>query len=190
MNMMSILREADHLLLATPVLACATAGAVSGFMQQSSYAPVRAMGWLGCRMAVILGVVSGIPLLIYSISKVLFAKILNLATFHHFEALDSFEKHAEMQFAVSMVAVSTLPVIIFALPPIIEAGYKAYQAYHEIQKVKDEFLNSDLYKTLKNLYDQYQQYANAGQPVEIEADAEIQADREIDIKTEILGLNE
>lgn len=190
--MMSILREADHLLLATPVFACATAGAVSGFMQQSSYAPIRAIGWLGCRMTVILGVVSGIPLLIYSISKVLFAKILNLATFHHFEALESFEKHAEMQFAVSLVAVSTLPVIIFALPPIIQACYKAYQVYNEFQKVKDEFLNSDLYKTLKNLYDQYHHYANPDQPVEIDVDAEIQADGQIDIKAEveILGLNE
>ena len=187
--MMSFLKQADHLLLATPVLACASVGAASGFMEQSSYAPVRALGWLGCRSAIILGVLSGIPLLIYSVTKVLFAKVLNAITWNYFTKLQSFEKHAEMQFAISVIGVSTLPMAMFALPTILRAGYKAYQTYQEIQRVIDDFYNSDFYKSLRSLYDQYQQWINPNElvAVDVVVDAKLDADGDVavDAKLEV-----
>jgi hypothetical protein len=155
--MIQFLKEVDHVFLGLPMLTCAAAGALSGLLQQTPYAPVRAIGWLGCRTAIVLGVVTGIPLLMYSLTKLIFAKFLKVMTFNYFDSLKSFEKHAELQFNITLVTVSTLPLIIFALPHLIQASYKAYQNYHHLQAVYDEFSRSDLYKTLQNLYGQMNQ---------------------------------
>lgn len=175
---MPFLREFDHLLLATPVIASAGVGAASGFMQQSKQAPVQAIGWFGCRAAVILGVLSGIPLLTYSFTKVLFAKTLTFALGSRFEVLKSFEEHAEMQFSVSLIVVSTFPVMVFALPAILQTCYKTYQACKELQKVKDEFMNSDFYKTMSNLYEEYKKMsaANHAVVVGVAVDVNVNAD--------------
>ena len=94
---MNILKEADHIILGLPVAAFSALGAASGFLEQNRFAPVRAMGWLGCRTAIVLGIISGLPLLVYSIAKTAFAKTLNAATFNRFEYLKAFEKHAALQ---------------------------------------------------------------------------------------------
>lgn len=155
--MMHVLREVDHVLLGLPMMACAGAGAIGGLMQQTPYAPVRAAGWLGARTAIVLGVVAGIPLLVYSLAKLTFAKTLNGMTFNYFDCLKSFEKHSELQFNITLVTVSTLPMIILALPHVIKAGIKAYQTYQQMQAVYDDFVQSDLYKNLLALYDQINQ---------------------------------
>lgn len=162
--MMYILREMDHLLLSIPLMACAGFGAVGGLLEQAPYTPVKASGWLISRTAIVLGVVTGIPLLVYSLSKLTFAKILNSVTFNRFESLKSFEQHAELQFTVTLVAVSTLPLIIFAIPHVIRAGFKAYQTYKEYQAVYNEFTESELFKTLSQLYVQINQALHPQQP--------------------------
>jgi hypothetical protein len=177
--MMYILRDIDHVLLGMPMLACMGGGVCGGLVQQSSYAPVKASGWLGTHTAIILGVISGIPLLAYSLAKVIFANVLNELTFNRFECLKSFKEHAELQFTVTLVIVSALPLIVLALPHMIQPAYKAYQTYQEYQKVYDDFIQSDLYLTLSNLYTQCRQLFSPQTPgivtvVEEEGELEVE----------------
>src|SRR5690242_13121891 len=123
--MMYVLRDADHVLLGLPMLTCMAGGLGGGLLQQSSYQPLRAAGWFGTRAAIILGVVSGVPLLIYSLTKVIFANLLDELTFNRFECLKSFKEHSELQFTVTLVVVSALPLIVLSLPQMIEPAYKA-----------------------------------------------------------------
>ncbi len=157
---MKILPELDHIILGLPVAAFSALGAASGFLEQNRFAPVRVVGWLGCRTAIVLGVFSGLPLLIYSIAKTAFAKTLNAATFNRFECLKAFEKHAELQLNVSFITVSALPVIILALPHAIRIAYKTYDTYKQLQAVKDELEKSELWKNLQELYKNMQNVLN------------------------------
>lgn len=166
--MNSFFREVDHLLLSLPMLSCMAGGAACGFLQQLSYEPVKAAGWLGARVAIVLGVVCGVPLLVYSLAKLTFAKALNMLTLNQFESLKSFEEHSELQFNITLVTVSTLPLIVFALPHVIKTAYLTYQTYQQYQAIYDEFMESDLYLTLEALYTQIQQTFNPNQASPLE----------------------
>jgi hypothetical protein len=162
--MVKVLNEVDHLLVGLPMLTCVAAGVGFGLLQQVEKRPLKAVGWLGTRAAIVLGAISGVPLLIYSLAKVIFAKALNVVTRNHFASLKSFEKHAELQFTVTLVTVSTLPVIVLALPQIIKKAHLTYQALKSFQKLKavgNEFLASDLYKSLKDCYTQFKPVINS-----------------------------
>lgn len=181
---MNNLRDADHFLLGLPMLACMTGGAVAGFLQQTSIEPLKAVGWLGKHTAIILGVASGVPLMVYSFAKLTFAKILNTVTWNHFECLKSFKEHAEWQFNVTLIAVSALPLIVIALPHLIPAAYKSYKTYKECQKIIDELTKSDLYKTLTSLYTQSKQFFSSKIPYAEKQDVivEVSSVEEIEIE--------
>jgi hypothetical protein len=177
--MNGILRDADHVILGLPMLTCMGIGAAGGLLQQFSYQPVKTAGWFGTHTAIILGIVSGVPLLVYSIAKIAFAKVLNELTLNRFDCIRSFKEHAEMQFTVTIVTVSALPLIVLALPHAIQGAYKAYQTYQEVQKVYDDFTQSDLYVTLRDLYTQINQLFNKA-PVSLEHDENL-------AKAELMG---
>jgi hypothetical protein len=88
---MNVLREVDHVILGLPMFTCMAVGAAGGLLQQSSYKPVKTAGWFGTHTAIILGVVCGVPLLVYSIAKVAFATALNELTLNCFDCIRSFK---------------------------------------------------------------------------------------------------
>jgi hypothetical protein len=88
--MTPLLKDADNLLLSLPILACATAGAVGRLMEQHSNPIIKGSGWLGSRISMVTGIISGVPLLVYNFAKTIFAKLLNTMTFNRFETLQNF----------------------------------------------------------------------------------------------------
>ncbi len=151
--MTGYLKHIDHVILGLPLVVLTTIGAANGCLEKSPSSTVRTVGWLGVHTAILLGVVSGVPLLAYSLAKTIFAKFLNVMTFNHFKCLRSFQKDTEFQLNATFIIVSTLPLIVLALPQVIRACVKAYQIYARFQKVKEEFFQSEL---LINLTEAYQ----------------------------------
>lgn len=150
-------KNIDYIILGSPVLSCMGVGLAGGILQQKSYAPAKVVGWLGVHAAIVCGVASGLPLMVYSIAKFVFAKALNELTFRRSKYLNTFEEYSELQCKVTLFTISALPVIVLALPHVYKPAFKTYEKYKEFQKTYEEFKKSDLYNTLNTLYTQLNQ---------------------------------
>lgn len=149
---MNVFRELDHIILGIPAIVCSSFGVGGRFLEQSQNKVVHATGWLGCRAAIVLSILSGLPLIIYSFAKALLGKALNAITMERFVCLKDFKEHAEIQLNVTLITVSALPLIILSLPTVIPAAITAYKTYKEFAKAIQAVKDSDLFKTLQDLY--------------------------------------
>ncbi len=165
---MNVFRELDHVILGTPVILCSAFGVGGRFLEQSDNKVAHATGWLGCRTAIVLSILSGLPLIIYSCAKALLGKALNAVTMERFACLRDFKEHAEIQLNVTLITVSALPLIILSLPTVIPAVITAYKTYKEVAKAIQAVKDSDLFKTLQDLYKQLKGLNQPQQKEEIE----------------------
>lgn len=163
---MGLLRELDHIILSTPVVVCTAVGVGGRFLEQSPNRVLHGIGWIGGRSAIILGVASGLPLLIYSFVKALIAKGLNAVTAERFVCLQDFKEHSEIQLNVVVIALSALPMITLSLPTVVPVAIKAYKTYHEFAKVIQAVKDSDLFLTLQKLYDQLKDITSSQAKIE------------------------
>jgi hypothetical protein len=133
--MTPLLKDADNLLLSLPILACATAGAVGRLMEQHSNPIIKGSGWLGSRISMVTGIISGVPLLVYNFAKTIFAKLLNTMTFNRFETLQNFAHFCELRLDIAIVALPSVPVAILSAPYVIRTGIKAYQIINQAKEI-------------------------------------------------------
>lgn len=160
--MNKILSGIDHLVIGSPVLICGAVGVGFGFLEQSQNQIAKAVGFLGCRTAIILGVVSGLPVMIYSFAKTIFAKALNAGLGKQYKGLKDFAEQSEKQLNITLVAVAGYPIWILISPKIVRLLLVTYRTSQQIQAVIAAFFESEQYAQLKATYDQIQRLFPSG----------------------------
>ncbi|CUI16166.1 hypothetical protein PNK_0538 [Candidatus Protochlamydia naegleriophila] len=112
----------------------------------------REVGWLGTRCAIVLSLVSGVPLLVYSIAKVIVLDALNSGAGGKIEGLKKYSEESKLRLNISLIGVSALPLLILSGPALIRAAYQTYLMYESTQEIIHHFRQSESFQALENSY--------------------------------------
>ncbi len=124
-----MINNADSIVLCIPSAALG-AGIGMRYLEETDIPVLKDIGWLGSRSAIVLGTLGGVPLLIWSFAKAVFAKTLNSITLENFDALKSFDKGSDRKLNLVVDGLSLYPIFCMHMPNIIR-GCKGSNELHE-----------------------------------------------------------
>ena len=150
-NRTDLLFSLDMLIFGSPMMPCSSIGIAGKVLEETELPILSELGWLASRSMIPLGMLSGIPLLVYSLAKTVIAKGLNGITFNQIKMLNKFSKFTEKQFMISAVAVSALPLFILSMPKAVKMAYQFYGLSYLI--IFDNVNRSRIFQTMEKHYE-------------------------------------
>jgi hypothetical protein len=126
----NVLQNLDSIVLAVPSAACLGIGAGFRLLQEKNNIAAKAIGYLGARTFVALGVITALPLLVWNCAKAIFAKMLNLATFKRVPGLRNYSKSTDLVFKITIATIPAAALATLTFPTLIK-GVKTLKDFFE-----------------------------------------------------------
>ncbi len=102
----TVLKNSDILLFSLPVAIPLALGVGCNVMEHSDKRVLQAIGWLGTRVCVILVVLTGVTLVVWSLAKTMFVHGLNAITCRRIESLKHWAEYFDIQNSIIMAGLS------------------------------------------------------------------------------------
>ncbi|MBA3721277.1 MAG: hypothetical protein H0W88_02630 [Parachlamydiaceae bacterium] len=156
---MNVLKNLDNIILGAPILVCGITGTVSRYMEERANPVVNKIGYVGTKVSMIAGALSGLPLLVWTCSISLIVKLGNLLTSNRYKSVVDYGAYCETRLNIVVVLVPATPILILHGPLLFRMAKKSYDAAQQLnstwnksKKALEDLRQSEQYQALTTLY--------------------------------------